>query len=517
MKPALAILRKELMAGPRRKRFYLKRSVFVALGGIVILWGLWMSGATQSTTAGLQVFMSLAMSTLAAMCIISTVTASAAIMREKEERTIGLLFLSEISSRRFIVGKFFTALVSTAMTILSVLPMFMLAVSLGGVSAQQILTAFAVIVSVVLFGTCLGLFVASAVNTEKNMNGLLFLVWLCVFVLVPIAVGISYIPKNRPPSAELMCAISPFAAMRYLIRGRYLLYGLLNCAVLVIVGLPLLWLASIILPRRVVSREKPSLYGTIKEKMKSRRGIRKWVVPSGISGNPVAWKDFQFWHGGARSTVLKFLVSTVLVALIVVIAMLKTGPYNRGEIPRTTLFVVFVFSVAIFWMGCVSHLGMCFNKERKGRALEILLSTGLSDREIILGKIWGAMLSVMPWLICSAVCGILIAARFGDEKHFGEGAVAFLAEASSLWFGYSALALWLSLRYRKNVAFGVCILLVMLWNTIGRMILYTLLESLISDGSDIVMLDFMVHTVLGTVCLLLVFTRFRSTALRDLA
>jgi ABC-type transport system involved in multi-copper enzyme maturation permease subunit len=514
MNPAVSVMRRELVARPRRRRFYLKRSAFVALGGIVILWGIWIAHRTQTTTVGLMIFTSLTMSTLAAMCLISVATASSSIMQEKEERTLGLLFLTDISSWGFVFGKLFTSMFATLMTILSALPMFMLAVSLGGVSGGQILASFAVLVSTIFMGTCLGLFVSSAANTERVMNGLLGLICIGYFVLLPVVVSMGFVTKGHIPPEELMSVISPFVAMGNLVYGRMLATGLLNCCLSVSLGLAFLWSAHAILPRRVVSKGRLPVSQRLREKMKSVRRVRKFVLPARITGNPVTWKDLHFYHGGMKATWLKFFISVGVIALIIVLIGLKVERMSAKDMWETMLFVVLMFCAAVFGLGSLSHFGMTFNREKKSRAMEILLTTSLSDGEIVLGKMKAALLSLLPWLVGTVFFAVIVTAKFSHEHDFRNVASAITAEYMSMWFGYSCLAFWLSLRYKKNIAFGVCVLLFLMWNTFGR---FMMLSSFLSNAEEmtIVALDVAVHMVLGVVCLSRVFRSLRRLALLD--
>ena len=63
----LSIFRREMIALPRRRRFYLKRTMLVLLGGIIIIWGLSISRGARSTTMGLQIFSTLSITMLVAV------------------------------------------------------------------------------------------------------------------------------------------------------------------------------------------------------------------------------------------------------------------------------------------------------------------------------------------------------------------------------------------------------------------------------------------------------------------
>jgi ABC-type transport system involved in multi-copper enzyme maturation permease subunit len=515
---ALTIFLRELATLPRQKRFYLKRASLVVLGSVILLWALGMeSQSSGGMPAGLVIFSSLAMSTLFAVCLMSLMQSSALIMREKEERTLGLLFLSEISSVLFVVGKIATSMFSMVITIFSLLPLYMLAISLGGISAVQVVVAFAILLGVMFLGSCAGVFAATVTGSEKKLNGMLTWLALMLFVVLPIVTALTQFSfHGEEPSALVMSAISPFAAMANAVNGRHILGGVLDFAFCVLVGIPFALLSAVILPRKVISKEKPELAVRWRDRMKSSAIMRKWVIPDTITGNPVAWKDFHFWHGGARATWFKFGGSAIGVLLIVGLVGWKVGS-RWSEIGQSLFITMCIFSFGVFALGSVSNAGMAFNRERKSRAMDILLTTSLSDREIVMGKIKAVALSLLPWIISSVVCFFALIFVYGWERGFWTGFTYVVMESVSMWFGMTSLALWTSLRYRKNMAFPVCVAVFMLWNTLGRgmMVSMVAMSGAHSMMDMMVVMDGVVFGVIGVWSLFNVFGRFREIALRD--
>lgn len=516
MNLALTVFFKELATLPRQKRFYLKRSGLVLLGAVILLWALGMQNQSDATASGLMLFSSLSMVTLCAACLMSVMSASSLIMREKEERTLGLLFLSDVSSTIFVLGKIFTSIFSMVMTMLSLLPLYMLAISLGGISAAQILAAFSVLLGVLFLGSCVGVFGATVAENERHMNGILTLIWLGFLAILPTVVLLIYVYFDKSPSPRLMSVISPFVAMTSAIEGTRILYSFLDVAFCVLIGLPFVLIAAFILPKKVISKERPKLALRWRERMKANKSLRKWVVPELITGNPVAWKDFHYWHGGGRATGLKFGISLSVILLIVLLVNLKLES-SLKTIFESWFITVCIYSFGIFSLGSISHFGMMFHRERKSQALEILLTTSMTDEEIVLGKIRAVFLSLMPWLISSVVCLVTLMLRYGDKSEFWEAFTYGFLEWGAMWFGLSAVAMWVSLRYRKNQAMPVCIVIFMLWNTLGRAMISPFLMWGGGRGvvGSLVCMDVAVFSIGGIVALVNVFSKFRSLALVD--
>ncbi len=513
MKSALAVLWRDLASAPRRNRFYLKRSALVVAGSVALLWGLWMARDGQTSTMGLVIFSSLSMSSLTALTIISVASACWAVIREKEDRTLGLLFLSDISCSGFVFGKMGTCLFSTTMIILSVLPLFMLGISLGGISMTQVLMAFALLLSTIYLGTGIGILSGCAYNDAKRANSFVAFLSVIWFVVVPLMVTAHMaVGGTHPSTQKIMTVISPFVAMGQLNYGNMIPYAALNALLSLALGSLCVVLANVILPHRVVSKERRSLMEATREKMRHNHKVRKWIIPPRIVGtNPVVWKDLNYYHGGMRSTLTKFIVSFSIVMVIAFLIGNHLNPHRPRDTFKLILSFEFAFCLAVFALGSISHFGMAFNRERRSRTLEVLLTSGLTDGEIVKGKIIAVLKSLSPWLICLLVCSLIMLVTFDLEYFFGEILLVFVLELVSTWFAYSAIALWMSLKFKRAIAFPTCILMFLLWNSFGRMIT----TSIMLVGADykmVVAVDVIVHLIVGVTLLTKTRTSLRSIA-----
>lgn len=516
MKLSMPIIRRELGAMPRRRRFYLKRSALVLVGAIVLLFGLAAQRRSPSGAPGLTLFVSLSVTALVTMSLMAAGASCALLMREKEERTLGLVLLSDISCSRFLLGKLFIAVFAIVMALLSLLPLFLLVTTLGGVSAPQIMGTLAVLFGTLLLVACAGLFAGAVSQRETAAHGLLALFFVFMFVAPPLAVSIHWLVHlERPPPSGLLTVISPWVALVDLIYGRRTLYSLLNGGISLLGGLVLFCGACAALPGSVFSREREPLARRVKERLKRRRMLGRCVRPPPIVGNPVAWKDFNFWHGGRALTWLKFALAVILTSALLLYGFYKanTGTIEADDLINALTVMLFWLCAAVVGLGAVSHCGMAFNRERRDGAMEPLLTTVLSDGEIVGGKVLAVLRSLSPWIVGAGIAGAVMLARFGGELGSSEALevlAAMSAEYFSMLFGYSALALWLSMRMRRNAALPVCFLIFLLWNMIGRnMLLYAFSYR---NMFWVVLIDVAVHTGLGIGALILVFAGLRTAA-----
>jgi hypothetical protein len=236
-------------------------------------------------------------------------------------------------------------------------------------------------------------------------------------------------------------------------------------------GLPLLWLAHWRLPRGVGGEGEalvPRL-GFLPSLAARRRRARPPIV-----GNPVAWKDSNFLHGGvAREWMICALLTLPAVGGTSAIIALAGGAGVRGA--GAALFTAAAVAAAIvFAVGTVTRAARAFNTEKLNRTLELLLTSDLEEKEIIRGKIRGVAAAAAPWLVCG-FCSALVAVSYE-----GKFAALFAVLAAIGWgvctvFVLASVALFLSLRFKTPAVLGLCFLTFIVWNWFAKsmlMILY---------------------------------------------
>ncbi len=116
--------------------------------------------------------------------------ASSSLSREREEDTLGLLFLTPLKSPDIILGKFFSAIQLHLQTILTLLPLQATAFLMGGVSLDAFLAMNAFIFCWLCFSTGGGIFISSFCPTQRTSSALsiVFIAFVTfgISVLIPL-------------------------------------------------------------------------------------------------------------------------------------------------------------------------------------------------------------------------------------------------------------------------------------------------------------------------------------------
>ena len=207
---------------------------------------------------------------------------------------------------------------------------------------------------------------------------------------------------------------------------------------------------------------------------------------------------------------MKYLVS--VLALLVAFLWFAIAAKIGDEFGEAFIWTALYGSVLIYAFGTVALCSQAFHKEKKFRAMEPLLTTDLSDREILWGKVRAIAVSMLPWGVSTLVFTVLALAIYGYDYGVHEIAVSFIVEYLTMLFGYAWLAFWLSLRFKRNTGFGIAFLVFVVWNSFGRMF-FAMTLGVYQSMESVVTVDALFHVAMGAICMAVCFANFRARAL----
>jgi ABC-type transport system involved in multi-copper enzyme maturation permease subunit len=507
------MLRRDLLASPRRRRFYWKRLALLILCAVAFVWCLAISEDSAGEALGLNLFVTLAFASLVGLVFIGPISAAGDLMREKEERTLGLLLLTDITPWSVLAGRLLAGLLTLGLTVFALLPLAILAVSFGGVDTPQILGAFYLLACVLVFGICLGLFTASVARTENLAHGLVILLLLLLLAGLPVLLGgTGWYRLRLLPGLTLMDALSPFSALAEACYGRWL--PALVCGSLFLGLGALAFLSSATLLRRaVVGQESgPAAAGRVADTV--RRALRvSWRrARARAGGNPVLWRDYVFAHGGPRAAWARFGLFAFVVGSLLGLIAWRAG-MKEDSVKEMTVGVTLWLNALIFGLGWLSLCGLVFHREKRGRTLELLLLSDLGENEILAGKLGAAFRTMLPWLIATAAAGLAGCLLWGGEREFGTVVAYGLGLFLAALFGLGLFATWCGLRFNRNVGFGFAVLLFLGWHFFALPMILSFLEWMLGFSDSIVFLAIILtclaEVALGLVAWCLILRRLR--------
>ena len=453
------VFTRELAIAPRRPRIYVARAVYVvALLGLTGTAWLILTGTQlirdvgEMAQFGGVLFPFLASLQLALGIFFSALLAASGAAQEKDRRTMVLLLLTNLSNSELVLGRLLASLLNVLVLLAAALPLFMLAALFGGISFGQIGRVFAVTLGSVL--VCGSLGSTLALWREKTFQGLamtvlMLVLWLGVGELVAVgALGERWLGIHTTSWA---IAISPWQAVLEAARpfvhadpalgplGSPVTLFYLVAATLTV----LLNAVAIGWVRRWNSARDDQPPGPLEERPGAAplslaegrvkgpgkaptcadSGARR--APSGVPpsqpavaatpspgptravwDNPILWREIRTWAYGRKMLAIR-LAYLLLFALAVANFMFRVQPYPAAARADVLLAVVplLVLSLVLVNAQAVTSL----TSERDVRALDLLLVTDLTPREIVFGKLGGVLYStkemvLLPMAFCGYLC-----------------------------------------------------------------------------------------------------------------
>ncbi|MCJ8328435.1 MAG: ABC transporter permease subunit [Lentisphaeria bacterium] len=451
----ISLLMKEFLYRPRQKWFHMKRVIFVVICAIIVVVLYGMEISAQSGQAGLSLFENLSMISILASCLISPYVSGQMIVKEKDQRTLGLLLMSDISLFNLCFSKWASSFLSTCITMLSVVPLFILCISLGGISFQQIFTAFIVLMGNIMLGSSLGMLIACLVKSEADLQRVIVIYVILFFAgLFGIAMIMNFIPMTK----DAALSISSIYSMNELKHGNPEFYQWItgNLLLNVVLSIALIPLTVFLLPYLYFKPATKSFLERLSWFLGKRGKVRSRASKK---GNPVIWKDLNIHYGGESNNWLMALLSCFGLASLVCLICLFCVAYTKIQIsPAQFVFysmgAVTLYTGIQYVYGNVTRSSNTLSRERDNRTLDIMMTTQISGYDIIMGKSMAINLTLLPWIVCfiiSSISSLVASLVVYSNIQLCIILLAVILNMFCMVFAYQFLALYYSMKIKDNV------------------------------------------------------------------
>jgi ABC-type transport system involved in multi-copper enzyme maturation permease subunit len=459
------VFTREVAIAPRRVKLYVARTTY-ALALLVLMSTAWLvltgtqlvRDVGDLARFGAVVFQILAPLQLALAIFFSALLAASEVAHEKDRKTLVLLLLTNLSNAELVLGKLLASLLNVLVMLAAALPVFLLAALLGGVSYGQIARAMAVTLATVLCCGSLGSLLA--LWREKTfqalaMTVLVLVLWLAVGEIVACgALGEEF----RGLSCQTVAAaISPWQAIleatRPYIHAQEVLgpFGTpIHVFLVLAVGLAALLNGVAVAMVRVWNPSRETMQGAAvgergaavgergaetgerverrgeRESQSTDEASRAAAGPSNLEGpasvrplsslpsplsaaktrrvwdNPIIWREIRTWAYGRKIIVMRLayllLFGLAAAGLVATVSGSLSAAPAQAAICLTPLVLL---SLVLVNAQTVTSL----TSERDVRALDLLLVTDLTPKEIVFGKLGGVFYNtkemvLLPMLLC---------------------------------------------------------------------------------------------------------------------
>lgn len=449
------VFSREAAVAPRRTGMYVARTAYVA--GLLVLTSTAWAVLTGTQLVrdvgdlarfGTILFQILAPVQLALGLFFSALLAASAVAQEKDRRTLVLLLLTNLSNCELVLGKLLASLLQVLVMLAAALPLFMLCALFGGVSFGQIGWVFAVTLASVL--TCGSLGSTLALWREKTfqalaMTVLALVLWLAMGKIVEMIVEMGVLGERFGGISSRVWAAGfcPWQAIVEATRPGLHADGLLGpldspvvMFLLVAVSISVLLNGVAVAMVRVWNpsrearpvqveedaRPPENIFGAehdaaVDVAMTDRQAELQGDHPAmaapkrplhsrRVWDNPIVWREMRTWAYGRKILMIK-LAYLLLFGLGAgsLVWMVEHGQLAAHAYGAVSLVPLFLLSLVLVNAQAVTSL----TSERDGRALDLLLVTDLTAKEIVFGKLGGVFYNtkemiVLPMLLCVYLC-----------------------------------------------------------------------------------------------------------------
>ncbi|MCC6970090.1 MAG: ABC transporter permease subunit [Phycisphaerales bacterium] len=485
-----AIVQKEMRVQGRRYFTYLTRGVTAILlafitGMVFIAMMGWSFGSSISSSGAamrLQELQGLAPAVSVTVFLVQLVGMSLAgpillgpsLCDEKRAGTLSALLTTPLTPWQIVMGKLLSAFSQLSILALIPLPLVLAVRVFGGVPAEFVFAGLVVSFAMAFLGASLAVFFSTGAKRGLTASTLAMMAALALNGLPSLAAGkLISLGVQMPLSVPFMMSSPATAAILIgdlvgggpggMLPARTIWIG--NALVTTGLGAVVLMLATArvraLLRREGQGATAAEESGKAKEEGKGgKAGAKKRAESREVGAHPVMWRELRqkmfrraFW----------LVFSLLAAACFLVIA--NWGESNTRGATMGTTVMGSILSLVLATAGSAGSV----NGEREARTWDVLLTTGLSARSIVMGKFVGGvkrqffvpcvvllqqmhsvlagdlspMGVVMHWVILMPSVAFLSATGLGLSMKFRRpttAAVFNLVLAMGLWGGLPALA-----------------------------------------------------------------------------
>ena len=425
------VFTREFTIAPRRPRLYIARAAYVLglLGLLSVAW-LMVTGTQvvrdigDLARFGAMFFQVLAPFQLVIGLFFASLLAASAVSQEKDRRTLILLLMTNLTNSELVLGKLFASLLQVLVLTMAALPLFMLCVLFGGVSFGQVAEAMLVTFTTTIVCGSLGSMLA--LWREKTfqalaMTVLIVVLWMAAWEIT--AAGVFGQSFAGLTAQELAAGFSPWQAIIETTRPfsqpaaalgalgtpvhLYLLVSVFAAVAInaFAVAMVRVWNPSRetkpITAAEELHGKELTLESAVEVKAEIKETSAQDIRTRRVWDNPIVWREVRTWAYGRKILVIR-------LAYLLLFGLAAAGLYYMGDGGTITrlqgaIGLVPLFLLSLFLLNAQAVTSL--TSERDVRALDLLLVTDLTPKEIVFGKLGGIFYNtkemiVLPMLLC---------------------------------------------------------------------------------------------------------------------
>jgi ABC-type transport system involved in multi-copper enzyme maturation permease subunit len=398
----LSVAGRELRVAARKRSSFRVRmltSVIALFMSGFALWFVTLFG--NRPMSGDQLFSCLSWVSFVCACIIGPVLTADCVNEERNNGTLGLLFLTNLDAISISLGKLVGHGLLALYSIISIMPVMALPALLGGADAQSLAKTALVLLITLVLSLTIGMFASTVCRQAWRATG------LSLFILAILAAGLPPMIKalrltQRIDWAAILELLSPSYALSMASASAAMLPSNRLWIALVVQALFALLFFGVVtffLPRvwkEGKSGKRAVYFFAMWRALKYGSGeARRKLRTRLLHINPILWLSSRERFGP---------MGFAVVLLVLVFAISWTGKnFPLGPVPNAFLssMIAWIMGIPLLYICFCFRLASAaserFAADRKAGALELIVCTPLKTREIVRGhwlglirRFWGA-------------------------------------------------------------------------------------------------------------------------------
>ncbi|MEM1166521.1 MAG: ABC transporter permease subunit [Planctomycetota bacterium] len=425
--------------GSRRTRHAIVRTAYLgALIVVLLLLLLANIGGQQNfrtiAGAGAQAFQVVAYLQLGLICVLTPVFMAGAIAAESNPRTWDVMLTTPMGSFQIVLGQLLGRLFFVFALLFASLPLFALTQYFGGVPGRSVLLSYIVSAGA---ATLVGaVAIALAVNRLAGRRAV-FTFYVSVISYLGVTFALDLAMQSGSGGVTALTPVNPFLALRALLQpasyptpdaveltgmhwARALWFGhpVVVWSALSLGLSALLVVVSSLNVRAMPSRVRISRRRTTGERFRDARRVGR---------NPIAWREAAARQSTLAKTVLRWsFIAAGGVFGVALVVVFHVGQLNIEGF-QLAMVATAMTELAIIALIAINISATAISREREDGTLDLLLTTPITAKQYLSGKLRGVILYLLP-MLCVPLATVAIASAYVALGGFGRsGGVIYTA------------------------------------------------------------------------------------------
>jgi ABC-type transport system involved in multi-copper enzyme maturation permease subunit len=423
------IFGKELRVASRRRRQYVLRFLYI-LALTVFVGVVWLSVVqyegsgsfvqSRMAAAGQQIVTTIVFFQFFAMQVLAIVLLSSAVSDEVYHRTLGILMTTPINSLQIVMGKLLSRLLQLVLLLVISLPILAIVRVLGGVPWGYLLSSLCITLTAAIFAGSFSLLFSIRNRHAYGVIIRTMFTLACLYVVLPTLLGfaVAYFFSRAGINlgsrsgavtvlGPIVVSLNPISSIVAITERMFsprgptmfslpLHCGFMLCLSALVLGRAMTVVRRVALRQAVGIADGGSRMADSRRKVNRQSAIRspKSGVIRRVVGPPLVWKELRapFIQGiDSRNSYIGMAMA--VVALVFTYLSSAQAKSLNEDFTHITYVMLFVFIGGLI---NIVFSATRITTEKESQAWALLLTTPLSDWDILLGKAVSAFRRCLP-------------------------------------------------------------------------------------------------------------------------